>query len=69
MGCLHPWIEVSDIRPNFCVGEFVLQLDLAFGNPCQTEKAVDRLNTIQQGTDAFHTFISEFNQTLLEARG
>ena len=45
-GRLHPWMEVLDGRPNFCVEKFLLQLDLAFGDPRQTKKAVDRLNTI-----------------------
>jgi hypothetical protein len=64
-----PWMEVYKDSIQFTPDEFFKQMDIAFGDPRRVDKAVGQLSRIRQGSDPFRVFLSEFDRTLLEARG
>ncbi|KAI0991211.1 hypothetical protein K3495_g16976, partial [Podosphaera aphanis] len=55
-------------KEDFTVVEFLNRLDKAFGDPEKITKAIDKLNSIQQGNRGFRDFLQDFEQSLLEAQ-
>lgn len=68
-GRIHPWIQYAQGTPEFTVEGLLNQMDQAFADPQKRAKALDKINRIRQGNRDFRTFLQEFEQTLLEARG
>lgn len=66
---LHPWMVVTKDTASFTKDGFFAQLESAFGDPRLVEKAVEELHRTRQGKTEFRTFLAQFEQKLLEARG
>jgi hypothetical protein len=66
---IHPWIATYERTVEFTVANFFSQLQTAFKDAAQQEKALDKLNSLRQGNKPFDEFLSEFDRLLLEAGG
>jgi hypothetical protein len=68
-GRIHPWIQYAQGTSEFTVEGLLKQMDQAFADPQKQAKALSKLNRIQQRNQDFRTYLQDFEQTLLEARG
>ncbi|KAK9364578.1 hypothetical protein V1509DRAFT_667903 [Lipomyces kononenkoae] len=65
---LYPWTSTyKDSATNFTVESFYMQLSIAFEDQAQRDKALNRLNTLRQGSRSFNELLSELDRLLLEA--
>ena len=48
---------------------FLEHLDVSYGNPHEVQQALQKLNSLRQGTRSFITFLPEFERLLSEAGG
>lgn len=65
---IHPWVKAYENQPSkFTKEELVKQMQRSFSDPEAKNKALQKLGYIKQGNRDFREFISEFDQTLLEA--
>jgi hypothetical protein len=65
---IHPWVKAfqNDVT-RFTKVNFFNQMRRAFADPEAQNKALQKLGYMKQGHKDFREFISEFDQTLLEA--
>jgi hypothetical protein len=65
---VHPWVKAfQDDVTRFTKVNFFNQMRRAFADPEAQNKALQKLGYMKQGNKDFREFISEFDQTLLEA--
>jgi hypothetical protein len=66
---IYPWISTFKNTPFFTLPGYFKQMDIAFLDPSLRDKALSKLNTLQQGNRSFSELVSEFDRLLLEAGG
>jgi hypothetical protein len=66
---VNPWVAQAQISGSITVKGLVEQLRLAYKDLIATARAATRLNGLKQGTKLFAVFITDFDCTILEARG
>ncbi len=61
-----PWLQAcTTLTPQ----GLLEQLKVACDDPARVEKAAQKIRTMRQGNQSFGTFLSDFNQNLLDAGG
>ncbi|KAK9364306.1 hypothetical protein V1509DRAFT_185678, partial [Lipomyces kononenkoae] len=66
---IFPWMTAYKDTPGFTLENLYKQLRTAFEDPALQDKALNRLNTLRQGTRPFGELLSELDRLLLEAGG
>jgi len=67
---IYPWVDYAlKTGSPLTIQAFLDQLDIAFSDPQKVQKAMAKVNRIQQKNRPFREFLQDFEQTLLEAGG
>jgi hypothetical protein len=67
---IYPWLAANEERQRpLRVSDFFAQLDAAFSDPQEAQRALEWINSNKQKNQPFRDFLQEFEQKLLEAGG
>lgn len=73
LGQITPWVSAlldqKVVLDGDALDKLVAQLRNAYDDPESVERAVRKLDTLQQGTGTFAKYLARFERTLLEAGG